>query len=91
MSQSEDLSPYKQLLKTRQVSERYFERLQQVGLPAPEAAVISQALARFRCEQVPLNTLQRQTLRVCWDWVATSGLVRDRKVIPFPQRFVKRP
>ncbi|MEO1401116.1 MAG: hypothetical protein AAFV72_07625 [Cyanobacteria bacterium J06635_1] len=67
-----------------------FERLRQVGGNVHYATIIAQALARLRCEQIPLNALQKPALRGYWHGVMGAGRVRSRKVIPL-HHFVKRP
>ncbi|MEM8807787.1 MAG: hypothetical protein AAGF01_17345 [Cyanobacteria bacterium P01_G01_bin.38] len=90
MNPSQTLNQLLPLTKTRLTAKRYFTRLRQVGVEAHYATIISQALARLRCEQVPLNVLQKRALQFYWHGVIGAGLVRSRKVIPFCN-FVKRP
>ncbi|MEL6137438.1 MAG: hypothetical protein AAFR42_08525 [Cyanobacteria bacterium J06628_6] len=76
-----DLALLDHLSKTRQTTQRFFHKLLMVGVDAYHATVVSQALARFVCEQVPPNSLQRQSVLFCWDAVVSAGLVSDRKAL----------
>lgn len=83
MNQFQDLFFLEHLSKTRQTTQQFFYELLQVGVDAYHATVVSQALARFVCEEVPPNALQRQSVLFCWDAVVSAGLVSDRKALLF--------
>ena len=83
VNQFQDVFLLEHLSKTRQTTRRFFHELLQVGVDAYHATVISQALARFVCEKVPPNTLQRQSVLFCWDAVVLAGLVNDRTTLRF--------
>ena len=74
----QDLLLLEHLSQTRQTTQQFFYELVRVGVDAYHATVVSQALARFICEQVPPNSLQRQSVLFCWDAVVSAGLVSDR-------------
>jgi hypothetical protein len=75
--QLQDLLLLEHLSKTRQMTLYYFYELLQVGVDAYHATVISQALARLNCEQIPPNPLQKQSLLFCWDAVVQAGLIHE--------------
>ncbi|MEO0540261.1 MAG: hypothetical protein AAFZ80_05265 [Cyanobacteria bacterium P01_A01_bin.105] len=81
MNQVQDLFLLEHLSQTRQTTQHFFYKLLQVGVDAYHATVVSQALARFICEEVPPNSLQRQSVLFCWDAVMLAGLVSDRKAL----------
>jgi hypothetical protein len=75
--QAQELVLFEHLLDTQKVTRQYFCQLLQAGLDAYHATIISQALARFMCEQVPPNPLQQNSLAFCKEAVVRSGLVND--------------
>jgi len=83
VTQFQDLFLLEHLSKTRQTTQRFFNKLLQVGVDAYHATVVSQALARFICEEVPPNSLQRQSVLFCWDAVVSAGLVSDHTSLMF--------
>ncbi|MEO1592350.1 MAG: hypothetical protein AAFU71_13830 [Cyanobacteria bacterium J06632_22] len=83
MTQFQDLFLLEHLSKTRQTTQRFFNALVRVGVDAYHATVVSQALARFVCEEVPPNALQRQSVLFCWDAVLLAGLINDRTSLMF--------
>jgi hypothetical protein len=75
--QAQELVLFEHLIDTQKVTRQYFCKLLQAGLDAYHATIISQALARFMCEQVPPNAFQRNSFAFCKEAVVRSGLIND--------------
>ncbi|NEQ32062.1 MAG: hypothetical protein F6K04_13835 [Leptolyngbya sp. SIO4C5] len=59
---------------TRRTAQSFLQELLQVGADSQSAYIVSQALARRLCEDIPPNSLQQQAIEACQEAIYRAGL-----------------
>ncbi|NJO09519.1 MAG: hypothetical protein HC873_07510 [Leptolyngbyaceae cyanobacterium SL_1_1] len=71
---------FSNLYLTRRTSQEFLRDLLQVGTDFQLACVVSQAIARRLCEDIPPNSLQHQAIEACQEAIYRAGLGFDEEI-----------